>query len=353
MYQLKSSGKIDHITASFYIQPLSGNFSSIKFGSYDEQGIAPGSSMSMYKTIDKTTWKINGKEFQANGHDLTSHQDRKVLFDMQLPYLYLPEYDFTSLQIAMAQFNLNIICSSSKNYCKFEQQCSDVNFATWYLKFSLFDDVTGNTYSIPVTKNYMISGDQLGDSANTCYLPVFKSDQGAQDTWFVGNLFLNYFYIVFDMSPFDEQAKDYIQVGVAPINPSNLIGQEAYVDKNQTTAGNDTSSGSDNSTVPLPPAPTPEPTPEPLPSNDTQGNATNTTTPIVPETPTVTPTTPGSNNPKALPLTTWLIIGGVALILIIIVVVTCCLKRNKDPYKLKTYSAISEDDTKKDSLAIN
>lgn len=350
MYQLKKSGKIDHITASFYTQPKVGNFSSIKFGSYDEQGIAPGSQLSMYKTVDLTQWSVMAKDLQANGHDLTKHVDRKILFDMQLPYLYLPEYDYTSLQIAMAQFNLNLICSSSKNYCKFEQSCTTVSFNTWYLKFSLYDDVTGNTYSIPVTKNYMIPGSQLGDTDDTCYLPVFRSDQTAQDTWYVGNLFMNYFYMVFDMSPYDEKNMTYIQVGVAPINPANLIGQEVYVDNNQTTAGNDTSSSTDNSTIPLPPTPTPEPDPTPLPTNDTQ----NSTGPIVPEDkPIVTPTTPGSNNPKSLPLSTWLIIGGVAMLLIIIVVVTCCMRRNKDPYKLKTYSAISDDEAKKDSLAIN
>ena len=161
---------------------------------------------------------------------------------------------------------------------------------------------------------------------------------------------MNYFYMVFDMSPYDEKNMTYIQVGVAPINPANLIGQEVYVDNNQTTAGNDTSSSTDNSTIPLPPTPTPEPDPTPLPTNDTQ----NSTGPIVPEDkPIVTPTTPGSNNPKSLPLSTWLIIGGVAMLLIIIVVVTCCMRRNKDPYKLKTYSAISDDEAKKDSLAIN
>ena len=49
MWQLKNTGKIDHMVASFYIKGSSGNSSSIKFGSYDEQGIAPGAQLAMYR----------------------------------------------------------------------------------------------------------------------------------------------------------------------------------------------------------------------------------------------------------------------------------------------------------------
>jgi len=58
MWQLKNSKKIDHITTSFYIRAAQGNSSIIKFGSYDEQGIAPGASLSVYKTVATNSWNL-------------------------------------------------------------------------------------------------------------------------------------------------------------------------------------------------------------------------------------------------------------------------------------------------------
>jgi hypothetical protein len=52
---------------------------------------------------------------------------------------------------------------------------------------------------------------------------VFAS--GRDDgVWYAGNMFLNYLYLTFDMTPYDEHGKDYIQIGVAPKNPKNQIG---------------------------------------------------------------------------------------------------------------------------------
>jgi len=125
----------------------------------------------------------------------------------------------------------------------------------------LFDDTIANNYALPSTNNFLIRGDVLGDSPNTCYLPVFQSNYD-DNTIYVGNLFMNYFYMVFDMSPYDEHNQPYITVSVAPINPTNIVGQEFYkpngTDPVPVKPTNDSSS-TDNSTVPIPP-----------PANDTQ-----------------------------------------------------------------------------------
>jgi hypothetical protein len=92
---------------------------------------------------------------------------------------------------------------------------------------------------------------------------------------------MNYFYMVFDMSPFDEFGKDYITVGVAPINPVNIVGQEFYkpngTDPIPIKPTNDSSS-TDNGTVPIP----------------DPGNDTKPVTPVTPpdDTPTVIPVVP-------------------------------------------------------------
>jgi len=62
-----------------------------------------------------------------------------------------------------------------------------------------------------------ISGTEIeGDAGiDTCYLAVFKSQSIATETWFVGNVFMREQYVVYDMTPKDNDGKDYIQVGVA------------------------------------------------------------------------------------------------------------------------------------------
>ena len=54
-------------------------------------------------------------------------------------------------------------------------------------------------------ENMLINGTDVGDSVDTCYLPVFKQENGDQSTWYLGMLFLTNYYIVFDMTPFDER----------------------------------------------------------------------------------------------------------------------------------------------------
>jgi hypothetical protein len=280
---------------------------------------------------------------------------------MQLPYMYLPYSDWVSFAEAMAQFNLNIQCSPLHNYCKFKLPCNNVALNQWFLEFELFDDSTSNRYALPSTNAFLISGEKLGDSVNTCYLPVFQSNYD-DGTMYIGNLFMNYFYMVFDMSPYDEFGKDYITVGVAPINPDNIVGQEFYkpngTDPIPPKPTNDSSSSDTNSTVPIPD-----------PGNDTQPiqpvtNTTNGTTngtdapvnptPVDPITPTVTPTDPSGEKKSFMQsYGLWVIIGGIlVLVIVVCAVVSCMKKKEKDPYFDKKYSAISEDAPLKGSLGI-
>lgn len=72
----------------------------------------------------------------------------------------------------------------------------------------------------------LISGTNLGDTAETCYFAIFGSEI-TNPSWFVGNILLQSYYLVLDASPLDE-GKNYIQVGIGPKNPKNLIAQQRY-----------------------------------------------------------------------------------------------------------------------------
>ena len=58
MYNLKNHGLIDHMTMSFYLRESTGNSSSIKFGSYDGEGINPGSTLEIYRTKGLDKWSL-------------------------------------------------------------------------------------------------------------------------------------------------------------------------------------------------------------------------------------------------------------------------------------------------------
>ena len=66
-----------------------------------------------------------------------------------------------------------------------------------------------------------IPGSLVGDYNERCFLPFFFEEiNGPSKTWYLGNLFMSQYYIVLDMTPFDEKYENYIQVALAQINPN-------------------------------------------------------------------------------------------------------------------------------------
>ena len=73
--------------------------SSIKFGSWDEEGIKEGSTLQMLKTIDSQEWKLPLREVIAAGQVFTlSNEVSKMQFEPKVPYIYIPESDFWQWQ---------------------------------------------------------------------------------------------------------------------------------------------------------------------------------------------------------------------------------------------------------------
>ena len=56
----------------------------------------------------------------------------------------------------------------------------------------------------------LVPGSQLGYEDDMCFFPYFRSINGLQDTWYLGNAFMYSYYVVFDMTPLDEFGKNYI-----------------------------------------------------------------------------------------------------------------------------------------------
>jgi len=137
--------------------------------------------------------------------------------------LYLPDEEMGEFVSRMSTWDLNLRCSA--NNCHYNQKCADVKQPNYfYLDWRLQDSTgKGNKYSIPVSKIFYVSGSEVGDTDDTCYMPVFPSKKN-DNVWYVGNFFTSYFYLVFDQTPQEEHGKDYIQIGIGPRARTPLVG---------------------------------------------------------------------------------------------------------------------------------
>jgi hypothetical protein len=55
-----------------------------------------------------------------------------------------------------------------------------------------------------------VSGTEFNDVEDSCYIAIFKNTGALNDglapkTWYVGNIFMKEYYVVFDMTPKDER----------------------------------------------------------------------------------------------------------------------------------------------------
>ena len=104
MYKLKADGKIDHLVFSLFVDGINGNYSSIKFGSYDKSGIAPNEVLNVYKTHSIKNWNLVAYSAIVNNKNVidgAASSNRYINFEPGVPYLYLPSADFTNVATEM------------------------------------------------------------------------------------------------------------------------------------------------------------------------------------------------------------------------------------------------------------
>jgi hypothetical protein len=78
-------------------------------------------------------------------------------------------------------------------------------------------------FSLPFNK-LKITGVLMQDRPTTCYIPIFHHGMtGIRDlnVIYVGNIFLEDYYLIYDMSPLEDHGKDYIQIAMGHKNPEN------------------------------------------------------------------------------------------------------------------------------------
>ena len=70
------------------------------------------------------------------------------------------------------------------------------------------DDGNGGTMLLAIKhSDLLMSGVNVGDTDNTCYFGVFRSHINFPTYWTVGNILLRNYYMILDMTPFDERSE--------------------------------------------------------------------------------------------------------------------------------------------------
>ena len=111
-------------------------------------------------------------------------------------------------------------------------------------------DVIRSFYYVIKTEHMMVDGRKFGDTSQTCYIPIFYHGLDQNDkvkkTVFVGNTFMQDYYVVYDMSQYE--SKKYLQVGIAP-QASYNIGLAKQYDRGSGYYGPGTSKVWDQSVI--------------------------------------------------------------------------------------------------------
>ena len=130
-----------------------------------------------------------------------------------MTYLYLPDADFKKLN----SIDPKIQCNFDINFCKYLDSCENTNKLNFLLNLNIKGDTFNKDFQLNI-EDLFVSGKTMGLNDNFCYMKVFRSFQGDQNTWYVGNAFMEKYYVAFDMSPNHKHQHDYLQVIIAEKN---------------------------------------------------------------------------------------------------------------------------------------
>lgn len=213
LYQLKEKGVIDYYSFAISMD----KYPHIQFGSYDPLNILPGHDLHTIKTVNGTSWAVQGYDFKIG--DYTSEglpsfldETRYIYFEPSSPFIYLPAADFVKFarELQQSYMDQGIRCTydnvkpSLSSSCRFEKPCSEVHSTDDDLFLVTIFDESSNEITLKLEgKDMFVSGKEIDDSdptiADFCFVPFLKHERGPKDTWYLGTPILQDYYTVFDM----------------------------------------------------------------------------------------------------------------------------------------------------------
>lgn len=196
----------------------------------------------MFDTVKKTL-AVNITDFYIS-HNVAFIRGRSILFDPSVQYIHVSESDFNVIarminkEIESQEGGYVGVCHKTEEgeftgYCKFNMTCTEVNQRKYgiSIKFSLNNGYR-NRYQIQLKHaDTVIPGDQIGGTADECYLPIFRQQMSNMDgslsqynsTWLIGSRILDDHYVVYDM---EETPSGTFRLGIGVKNPTDLIGDD-------------------------------------------------------------------------------------------------------------------------------
>lgn len=142
-----------------------------------------------------------------------------------MPYLYIPKdmYVWFYTNMIKRYNTLPKVDKTNKmrctdKACYIEKSCEQVHQFIRdsgqhiHMKLTL-NDVDGTKYDILVDDEILfVPGEQLGNAyKGRCYLSIFANiNTSHQNKIYLGNIFMANYYVVFDMTPYDERGEDFI-----------------------------------------------------------------------------------------------------------------------------------------------
>ena len=210
----------------------------------------------------------------------------KAIFDPNVDYMYVNEIEFKNWIAPVLRVNIgkDLDCNTKK--CWYNSKCAAVNKVQLELKFKL-GVMLAKEQTIEINlEDYLVDSyefdikDKDGKDVERCYIPIFVLDAGqrvdAFDAWFLGNMFLNRYFIINDAegSSSTSDPKRYPLVGIydkvnpqvpkdndfkppdMPVDPMNpKDGKDGQGSKDGQASGG-SGAGTKTDTDPLKPRPT-------------------------------------------------------------------------------------------------
>ena len=122
--QIKNQGLIENEVFSIFVDTSNGNFSSIKFGSYDLHGLADNTPLGMIKTKGTNSWEIYISEYSIGADQ--KQISNSIIFEPQLPFLYLPHADYDTVRARYFElYNSTEIVNDNDKFLYVKTDCSN------------------------------------------------------------------------------------------------------------------------------------------------------------------------------------------------------------------------------------
>lgn len=120
MRQLKAQGVVDHMVLQLNFGTPTHPNGYAKFGSWDSNALAEGSSLTVLKTPSQDAWALATQHVQLDGKVLSQFES-EIYFTPELPYLYLPKDEFEYfaylLRRKFRKSKIGVTCTA--DFCQF------------------------------------------------------------------------------------------------------------------------------------------------------------------------------------------------------------------------------------------